>query len=164
MVPPTSMWTGAVYLEAAATQGMPVIFWLQAEAAGVGGVGDDEFDIVGDVAGELLGDINLTEILSTLGFIRYRIVASSFSDLSLRCIHSSIQVSSFIYHFLELLFLVQNAHNIRKKMIFIQDDEEFYWNFNSDSHMHATFQFNFSSLECQSEKRERESFGAKRLE
>lgn len=28
IVPPTSMWTGAVYLEAAATQGIPVIFWL----------------------------------------------------------------------------------------------------------------------------------------
>lgn len=28
IVPPTSMCTGAVYLEAAATQGIPVIFWL----------------------------------------------------------------------------------------------------------------------------------------
>lgn len=55
MVPPTSMCTGAVYLEAAATHGIPVIL-LQLTA---GGVGDDEFDIVGDVAGELLGDINL---------------------------------------------------------------------------------------------------------
>lgn len=56
MVPPTSICTGAVYLEAAATHGIPVIL-LQLTAAG--GVGDDEFDIVGDVAGELLGDINL---------------------------------------------------------------------------------------------------------
>lgn len=72
------MWTGAVYLEAAATQGIPVILALYAAAAaavtggadGVGGVGDDEFDIVGDVAGELLGDSNLTNILITLGDIR----------------------------------------------------------------------------------------------
>lgn len=28
-MPPTSMWTGAVYLEAAATQGIPDILWLK---------------------------------------------------------------------------------------------------------------------------------------
>lgn len=86
MVPPTSMWTGAVYLLAAATHGIPVILWLygiapaacgpfalfRGSAAGpppvvtdaaLGGVGDDEFDIVGLVAGELLGDSNLKKIL-----------------------------------------------------------------------------------------------------
>lgn len=56
MVPPTSMCTGAVYLEAAATHGIPVILWLQLIGGWEGGVGvgDDELDIVGDVAGELL--------------------------------------------------------------------------------------------------------------
>lgn len=63
MVPPTSMCTGAVYLEAAATHGIPVIL-LQFTA---GGVGDDEFDIVGDVAGELLGDISLKIEKSSIG-------------------------------------------------------------------------------------------------
>ena len=56
IVPPTSMWTGAVQREAAATQGIPVILWLQLRA---GGVGDEELDMVGDVAGELLGESNL---------------------------------------------------------------------------------------------------------
>lgn len=60
------MCTGAVYLEAAATHGMPVNFWLYVGAAGIGGVGDDEFDMVGDVAGELLGESNLAETLFTL--------------------------------------------------------------------------------------------------
>lgn len=35
---------------------MPVILWLKFVA---GGVGDEELDIVGDVAGELVGDSNL---------------------------------------------------------------------------------------------------------
>lgn len=56
IVPPTSMWTGAVQRDAAATQGIPVILWLQLRA---GGVGDEELDMVGDVAGELLGESNL---------------------------------------------------------------------------------------------------------
>lgn len=65
MVPPTSMWTGAVYRLAAATHGIPVIglLWLQPLAEdnpwfpggdpAVVGVGDDEFD-VGDVVGDVL--------------------------------------------------------------------------------------------------------------
>jgi len=39
MVPPTSIWTGAVYLEAAATQGMPVIL----------GEKEEEFEGEGDL-------------------------------------------------------------------------------------------------------------------
>uniref|UniRef100_A0A8W7PH32 Uncharacterized protein n=1 Tax=Anopheles coluzzii TaxID=1518534 RepID=A0A8W7PH32_ANOCL len=68
IVPPTSMCTGAVYLDAAATHGMPVIclwfaWWYPlptpvtaGETAGIGGVGvgDDEFEMVGDVVGEVL--------------------------------------------------------------------------------------------------------------
>lgn len=70
MVPPTSMWTGAVYRDAAATHGMPEIdlwfpWWyvlvvppLSAGEMGAGvvgvGVGDDEFDMVGDVVGDVL--------------------------------------------------------------------------------------------------------------
>lgn len=54
MVPPTSIWTGAVYRDAAATHGMPVILWLKASGAGGVGVGEEELDMVGEVAGELL--------------------------------------------------------------------------------------------------------------
>uniref|UniRef100_A0A182J929 Uncharacterized protein n=1 Tax=Anopheles atroparvus TaxID=41427 RepID=A0A182J929_ANOAO len=68
IVPPTSMCTGAVYLEAAATHGMPVIclwfaWWYPlptpvtaGEPAGMGGVGvgDDELEMVGEVVGEVL--------------------------------------------------------------------------------------------------------------
>lgn len=78
-MPPTSMWTGAVYLEAAATHGIPVIFWLYAGAAGVGGVGDEEFDIVGEVAGELLGDSNLRKVPLTLGRLNARVFRASRS-------------------------------------------------------------------------------------
>lgn len=67
MVPPTSIWTGAVYLDEAATKGIPTTdLWLvdAEEAAEVpmmlmpGGVGLDEVDIVvvGDVAGEAFGE------------------------------------------------------------------------------------------------------------
>lgn len=50
------MWTGAVYFDAAATQGMPVILWLYANVVGgIEGVGDEDFvDMVGDVAGDEL--------------------------------------------------------------------------------------------------------------
>lgn len=70
MVPPTSIWTGAVYLDAAATNGIPgIFFWLEFKypellllegpiagdrepvVCGVG-VGDDEFESAGDVAGD----------------------------------------------------------------------------------------------------------------
>lgn len=60
MVPPTSMCTGAVYLEAAATLGMPASLADAYElmALGVCGVGDDVLS-VGEVAGDRLGDNNL---------------------------------------------------------------------------------------------------------
>lgn len=50
------MWTGAVYFDAAATHGIPVILWLYANVVGgIEGVGDEDFvDIVGDVAGDVL--------------------------------------------------------------------------------------------------------------
>lgn len=66
MVPPTSIWTGAVYLEDAATRGIPTTdLWLvDVEDAEVpmmfipGGVGLDDVDIVvvGDVAGDAFGE------------------------------------------------------------------------------------------------------------
>ena len=60
IVPPTSIWTGAVYFEAAATHGMPVILWLYGSVVGgIEGVGDEEFvDMVGDVAGDVLNEQN----------------------------------------------------------------------------------------------------------
>lgn len=43
MEPPTSIWTGAVYLEAAATHGMPDILWLKL-ALGEVRAGDELLD------------------------------------------------------------------------------------------------------------------------
>lgn len=78
IVPPTSIWTGAVYRDAAATHGIPVIgLWLvwinvlgpdgvatvcdmpptgkgKGVVVGVVGVGDDELEIVGETVGDEL--------------------------------------------------------------------------------------------------------------
>ena len=63
MVPPTSMWTGAVKREAAATHGIPgSLAAYEAEARScVAGVGDEALN-VGDAAGERLGD-NILQLI-----------------------------------------------------------------------------------------------------
>lgn len=74
-MPPTSIWTGAVYRLAAATHGIPVIGFVWRQPGAVddnpwfptgddpefAGVGDEEFD-VGDVVGEVLQISNKEEI------------------------------------------------------------------------------------------------------
>lgn len=70
MVPPTSMCTGAVYRDAAATLGIPASFGVYDvdddgggglwHGVGVWGLGDEVLS-VGDVAGDRPGDINLSD-------------------------------------------------------------------------------------------------------